>query len=144
MLVQHIDKITVTYDILHGQRTQEIADVLGQSGRNAAPFAETLPDFHRVIGCLWLLQQKMELIHIITGGFLQRPIGGNPCPYHVLDNQHPGFTECCSQILNIKTHHTVVHIHVGSMIEHILGTCNIKLQAVGNAPCRIILISIHI
>lgn len=74
-LVQHIYEVRVLEDVLYLAAGQEILYVLGDAGRNAAPFAEALPDFHGIGRCLLLLEKKVELVHIVSGGLSGGTIG---------------------------------------------------------------------
>ena len=65
-LIQKVDKIRVFKDVLYLAGRKQILDVLGNAGRDAAPFSETLPDFHAVRGGLFFFQQKVELVHIVA------------------------------------------------------------------------------
>ena len=51
-LIEHEDEIAVLKDVLHLAGGEKVLDILGDAGRNAAPLAEALPDFHRVGGGL--------------------------------------------------------------------------------------------
>ena len=73
-LVQHVDEVGVLKDILNFTATQQILDVLGDAGRNTTPLTEPLPDFHGISCSLLLLQEQMELVHVVTGGLLSHGI----------------------------------------------------------------------
>lgn len=62
-LVEHIHEVGVFKDVLHLAAAQKVFDVLGDTCRNTAPFAESLPDFHRISGGLLLLQKQVHVTH---------------------------------------------------------------------------------
>ncbi len=79
-LVQHIHKIAVLEDVLNLPAGEQILDILRNARRNTAPFTEALPDFHRICCGLFLLQKQMELINVVPGGLLRRPVDGHSVP----------------------------------------------------------------
>lgn len=62
-LVEHIHEVGVFKDVLHLAAAQKVFDILGDTCRNTAPFAESLPDFHRISGGLLLLQKQVHVTH---------------------------------------------------------------------------------
>ena len=53
-LVEHVDKITVLKNILNLPRRKQVFHVLGNAGRDTAPFPKAFPDFHTVSRRLFL------------------------------------------------------------------------------------------
>ncbi|CAN4000872.1 hypothetical protein ICNMLN_ICNMLN_04935, partial [Dysosmobacter welbionis] len=56
-LIQHIDEIRVFEDVGNLRGTKQVFDILSNTGRQAAPFTESLPDFYG-IGCRLFFLQK--------------------------------------------------------------------------------------
>ena len=54
-LVEHIDEVGVLEDVLYFPGRKQVLHVLGDAGRDAAPFTEPLPDLDTVGGGLFLL-----------------------------------------------------------------------------------------
>ena len=65
-LIQHIDEVRVFEDVCNLRGTKQVFDILRDAGRQTAPFSETLPDFHGVSGCLFFLQEQVELVDIVS------------------------------------------------------------------------------
>ena len=87
-LIEHKDKIAVLKNVLNLTACQKVFDVLRDSGRYAAPFSKSLPNLNG-IGCgLFLFEQQMKFVHIVTGSLFFRPVYRNPVPYLVLHNEH--------------------------------------------------------
>lgn len=61
----------------------------------------------------------MELINIVSGRFMQRPVDRHTVPHLILHDQHPKLFKLFSQILNIKTDNPVIQFHVGTVVEHL-------------------------
>lgn len=57
-LIEHVDVVTVLKDVFDLLTGQQILHVLRDTGWNAAPLPETLPDLNAVGGSLLFLQQK--------------------------------------------------------------------------------------
>lgn len=57
-LVEHDNKVGIFKDILHFAAGEQVFDVLRNSGRNPAPFPETLPDFYGIGSSLFLFQKE--------------------------------------------------------------------------------------
>ena len=55
-LVQKVNEVGVLKDVLNLTGSQQILDILGDPGRNPAPFSEPLPDFDGIGGCLFFLE----------------------------------------------------------------------------------------
>ncbi len=72
-LIEHEDKIRVFKDIFYLAACQKVFDILRDSGRYAAPFTETLPNLHTVSGGLFLFQEQMKFVHIVTGRLSSLP-----------------------------------------------------------------------
>ena len=87
-LVQHINEVAVLKDILNLTAGKQIFDVLCNTGGNAAPLSETLPDFNGISRRLLLTKQQMELVHIISGCFTGITVGRYTPPDLILNNQH--------------------------------------------------------
>ena len=83
-LVEHIHEVGVFKDVLHLAAAQKVFDILGDTCRNTAPFAESLPDFHRISGGLLLLQKQVHLVDVITGGLVGSAVNGNAVPHLIV------------------------------------------------------------
>lgn len=88
-LIQKVDKIRVFKNVLHLAGGKKILDVLRDSGRDAAPFSETLPDFHAVRGGLFLFQQKVELVHVVARCLMLGAVDGNSVPHLIVIGNPP-------------------------------------------------------
>ena len=64
-------------------------------------------------------EKQMELINIVSGRFMQRPVDRHTVPHLILHDQHPKLFKLFSQILNIKTDNPVIQFHVGTVVEHL-------------------------
>lgn len=130
-LVQQIDEIAVFKDILNPWGGQQVLDVLGDARGDAAPFAEAFPNLHAPAPHL-AAQQKVELVHIVAGSLALAPVHRDTVPHLVLNDQHPQVFELLAQFLDIKTHKTVVDIHVGTVVKDIQTAMHIQLQGGGD------------
>ena len=57
-LIEHVDEVAVFKDVLDFIARQQVFDVLRDPGRDAAPLAESLPDFHGVSRRLFFLEKQ--------------------------------------------------------------------------------------
>ena len=131
-LVEHIHEVGVFKDVLHLAAAQKVFDVLRDTGRDAAPFAESLPDFHRISGGLLLLQKQVHLVDVITGGLVGSAVNGNAVPHLILDHQHTDFLELLAQLLNVIADNAVIDVHIALVIEHIEGAGYIDFKGRGD------------
>ena len=51
-LVEHIDEVRIFQDVGNLRTAKQVFYVLGDAGRNTAPFTESLPDFNGIGCCL--------------------------------------------------------------------------------------------
>ena len=131
-LVEHIHEVGVFKDVLHLAAAQKVFDVLRDTGRDAAPFTESLPDFHRISGGLFLFQQQVHLVDVVTGGFVGSTVDGNAVPHLVLDHQHTDLFQLLAQLLDVVADDTVVDVHIALMVKHIEGAGHIDFQRRGD------------
>ena len=101
-------------------------------GGDAAPFSESLPDFHRISGGLLLLQKQVHLVDVITGGLVGSAVNGNAVPHLILDHQHTDFLELLAQLLNVIADNAVIDVHIALVIEHIEGAGYIDFKGRGD------------
>ena len=134
-LAQHIDVIAVFKDVLHLTGGKQVFDVLGDAGGNAAPFTESLPDFHRVGGSLIFLQEQVHFVNVVAGGFMGDPVDGDTVPNLILHNQHPDFLELLAQLLDVVADHAAVNIHIGAVVKDVQGAGDVDFQRGGNVLC---------
>lgn len=127
-LVQHVDEVAVFEDILDLPGGKQVFDILGDARRNAAPLSESLPDLDRVGGGLFLLEQQMEFIDVITGASAFRPVGGHAAPDLVLDDEHAQLLQLLTQFLDVKADQAVLDIYVGPVVEDVERAADIDLQ----------------
>ena len=127
-LVEHIDVVGVLENVLDLLTGKQVFDVLRDARWNAAPLAEPLPDFHGVCRRLLLLEQQVELVHVVPGGFALGAVGGDAAPHLILHDEHPQLLELLAQLLDVVADQPIVHVHVGAMVEHVLGTRHINFQ----------------
>ena len=127
-LVEHDNKVRIFKDILHLAAGEQVFDVLRNSGRNPAPFSETLPDFYGIGSRLFLFQKKMELIHIVASGFTLSTVLCHPSPNLILDNQHPDFFQLLSKLFDVIADEPVFNIHVRPVIEQVQRTFDVNFQ----------------
>ena len=120
MLVEHINEIRIFKNILNLTACQKVLDVLGDTGRDASPFTEPLPDLHTV-GCRLFLPSKVNGIHQYSTGVAlwAERLTVTLFPYLVLDVSSRSFFSCFPQLLNVKADDPVVDIHVCPVVEHI-------------------------
>ena len=88
-LVEHIHEVGVFKDVLHLAAAQKVFDVLRDTGRDAAPFTESLPDFHRISGGLFLFQQQVHLVDVVTGGLMGGAVDGDAVPHLIVIGNPP-------------------------------------------------------
>ena len=141
-LIQKVDKIRVFKNVLYLAGRKQILDVLSDAGRDAAPFSETLPDFHAVRGGLFLLQKQMELVHVVARCLVLGAVDGNSVPHLILHNQHTELLELLAEFSDVIADEAVVDIHIRSVIEDIQRAVNIDFKGSCDALClRFLLIS---
>ena len=141
-LIQKVDKIRVFKNVLHLAGGKKILDVLRDSGRDAAPFSETLPDFHAVRGGLFLFQQKVELVHVVARCLVLGAVDGNSVPHLILHDQHTELFKLFAEFADVIADEAVVDIHIRSVIEDIQRAVNIDFEGSCDALClRLLLIS---
>ena len=75
----------------------------------------------------------MELVHIVSGGFMGRTVHRYPVPNLILDDEHPNLFQLLTKFLDIKADNAVIDIHVCLMVKHIQRTCNIDFQRSGQS-----------
>ena len=139
-LVEHIHEVGVFKDVLHLAAAQKVFDILRDTGRDTAPFTESLPDFYRISGGLFLFQQQVHLVNVVTGGLMGGTVDGNAVPYLILHHQHPDFLQLLAQLLDVIADDTIVDVHIGSVIEHIEGAGHIDFQRRGDVLCLFFLL----
>ena len=127
-LVQHIDIIAVFEDVFDLLAGQQVLDVLCDAGRNPAPFAEAFPDLHAVGGCLFFPEQKVELVHIVTGCLSFGPVFGDPAPYLVLYDQHAELFELLAELLDVIADQTVLNVYVCAVVEYVERTGDVDFK----------------
>ena len=156
-LVEHIDEVGVFKDILNLPAAQKVFDILRDAGGDAAPFTESLPDFYGIGCCLFLLQQQVELVHVVAGSFLPqagknvigqrlavlvmgepylvKAVFCNTVPDLILDDVHTDLFKLLAQLPDVIADNTVFDIHIGAVIEHRQRTGNIDFQRRGDVLC---------
>ena len=88
-LVEHIHEVRVFKDVLYLAAAQKVFDILGDTCGNAAPLTESLPDFHRVSGGLFLFQQQVHLVDVVAGGLVSGTVDGNTVPHLIVIGNPP-------------------------------------------------------
>ena len=131
-LVEHIHEVGVLKDVLHLAGRKQVFDILRDAGGDAAPFSEPLPNLHRVGGGLFLFQQQVHLVDVVTGGFVGSTVDGNAVPHLVLDHQHTDLFQLLAQLLDVVADDTVVDVHIALMVKHIEGAGHIDFQRRGD------------
>ena len=131
-LVEHIDEIAVLQDVFDLRGGKQVFGVLGRPGGDAAPFSEPFPNLGAVRGGLFLLQQKVELVHEIPGGPPNGPVDGDGVPHRVLDNEHPRLFQVLAQALDVKADKAVGDVHGGTVVEEVQRTVHIEVQRLGH------------
>ncbi len=101
-LVKHINKITVLEDIFNFPAGQQIFDVLCDAHGDTAPFSEPLPDFHAVCCGLFLFQQEVELVYIVSRVLFVVAVDGNTVPDLILNNEHTQLFKLFSQLFDVE------------------------------------------
>ena len=61
----------------------------------------------------------MELIHTITGRLACVAVFRDTAPDLILHHQHADFLELLAELLDVVADETVLHIHVGTVIEEV-------------------------
>ena len=88
-LVEHIHEVGVFKDVLHLTTGKQVFDILRDAGGDAAPFSESLPDFHRIGGGLFLLQKQVHLVDVVAGGLVSSAVDGNAVPHLIVIGNPP-------------------------------------------------------
>ena len=101
-------------------------------GGDAAPFSESLPDFHRISGGLLLLQKQVHLVDVVTGGLVGGTVDGNSVPYLILYHKHTDLFQLLAQLLNVIADNAVVDVHIALVVEHIEGAGGIDFKGRGD------------
>ena len=127
-LIQHINEVAVLKNVRHFAGRKQVFHILGDAGGNAAPFTESLPDFHAVGRCLLFFQKQMELVHIVAGGFTGITVGGYTPPDLILHHQHPDLFHLLAQLLDVIADDTVVDVHIGAVVKEVQRAGDIDLQ----------------
>ena len=128
-LVQHIDKVRVLKDVFHLTAGKQILDVLSNAGGNPAVLPEALPNLHGIGRCLFLLQQQVELVHIVPGGLAGGAVCRDPAPDLILHNEHTQLLELFAQILDVIAHQPVLNVHIGAVVKEIQTALDVDLQS---------------
>ena len=134
-LIQKVDKIGVLEDVLHLTGGKQILDILGDAGRNAPPFSETLPDLDGIRCRLFLLEQKVELVHVVAGCLVLGAVDGHSVPDLILNDEHSELLELLAQLLDVVAHEAVIDIYIRPVIEDIQRAVNIDFKGSRNALC---------
>ena len=87
-LIEHIDEVAVLKDVLNLAGGQQVLDILGDAGGDAAPFPKAFPDFHAPT-CKFPLQKQVELIAVVAGGLASRPVDGDTVPHLIVIGNPP-------------------------------------------------------
>ena len=127
-LVEHIDEIAVFQNVLDLRGGKQIFGVLRRPGRHAAPLSEPFPNLGAVCCGLFLLQQKVELVHEIPGRPADGPVDGDGVPHRVLDNEHTGLFQVLAQALDVKADKAVADVHGGAVVKEVQRTVHIQVQ----------------
>ena len=127
-LIEHHDKLAVFKDAFHLAGGQQVLDILSNAGGNAAPFAETLPDFDGIGGSLRFTQQQVEFVDVVPGGFLHGTVDGHTVPHLILHDEHAQLLQLLAQLLDVEADKAVVQLHIGAVVEYVQGTGDIEFQ----------------
>ena len=134
-LVQHVDKIRVLKNILDLTGGQQILYILCQAARYAAPFTESFPDFHAETSGL-AFQKEMEFVDIEPGRLMFGAVGGDTVPHGILHNEKPDLFQGLAQRFELEAEYPmVVHVNVGTVIEHIQGAIDVDFQRRSDILC---------
>ena len=101
-LVEHIDEVTVLQNVFDLRGGKQVFGVLGRPGGDTAPLSEPFPNLGAVRGGLFLLQQKVELVHEVPGGPADSSVDGDGVPHRVLDNEHSRLFQVLAQAFDVK------------------------------------------
>ena len=116
-LIQHIDIVAVFKDVLNLSAAQKVFDVLRDTGRDSAPFSETLPDFNGISRRLIFFEQKVHFINIVSGGLVDFTIECHPVPDLILYDEHTDLFELFAELLDVIGNRTAANIHIGTVIK---------------------------
>ena len=107
---------------------QQVLYVLGDAGRNTAPFTEALPDLDGICRRLFLLQKQVEFVHIVTGGSSGRAVLRDTAPDLVLHDQHADLFQLLAEFFDVIADQTVLDIDVGPVVEEVQGSLDVDLK----------------
>ena len=91
-----------------------------------------LPNLGAVCRSLFLLQQKVELVHEIPGRPANGPVDGDGVPHRVLDNEHTGLFQVLAQALDVKADQAIGDVHGSAVVEEVQRTVYIEVQCLGH------------
>ena len=131
-LVEHIDEITVLQNVFDLRGGKQVFGVLGRPSGDAAPFSEPFPNLGAVCRGLFLLQQKVELVHEIPGRSANDTVDSDGIPHCVLDNKHPRLFQVLAQALDVKADQAIRDVHGGAVVEEVEGAVHIEFQRLGH------------
>ena len=60
----------------------------------------------------------MELVNIVPGRLMRRPVDRHPVPHLILNNQHPQLFKLFSKVFDVKAYNPVIQFHIGTVIEY--------------------------
>ena len=127
-LVQHQNEVGILEDILDLLAGQEVFDILRDSRRDAAPLSKAFPYLHGIGRRLFLLEQQVKFVHIVTGGSSIGTVGGHPAPHLILRDQHAQLLQLFAELLDVVADQAVVDVHVGPVIKQVQGTFDVDFQ----------------
>ena len=131
-LIEHIDEIAVFQNVLDLRGGKQIFGVLRRPGRHPAPLSEPFPNLGAICRCLFLLQQKVKLVHEIPGGATDGPVDGDGVPHSVLDNEHTGLFQVLAQALDVEADKAVGDVHGSAVVKEVQRTVHIQVQRLGH------------
>ena len=82
-------------------------------------FLNRFPNLGAVCCGLFLLQQKMKLVHEVPGGAANSPVDGDRVPHRILNNEHPRLFQVLAQALDVKADQAVGDVHSGTVVEEV-------------------------
>lgn len=60
----------------------------------------------------------MELIHVITSGFVTGTVDCNTVPDLILNDEHSKFLKLFSKIFDVKANDSIIQLYVRPMVEY--------------------------
>ena len=132
-LVEHIDEIAVLQNVFNHRGRKQILGALDRPGGDAAPLAEPLSNLGAVCRRLFLLQQKMELVHEIPGRPTDSLVDGDGIPHRILDNEYPRLFQVLAQALDVKADKAIGDVHGGTVVEEVQRTVHIQVRRLGHS-----------